>query len=473
VTPVEIAVDDSGRGVVLSDAGPVPFDVDLSTGSAALTTPVGRVLVRSMTWREKRTVARFRRLGGLWVDRTIADACASPRNTDGPSDGLLAGLARWLENGSDELDDLDADRLAAVTVALCRAIALAPNELDALPAGEVEDLWRAVHAGSSDAPITADTNPSMTFKRARAALPRNDDAWAAQATRIVVVDDPVRAAMLARPADAEIGDAEIGDAEIGDAEMGDAEIGAGRSSPAIAGAANDGSHATSALDKRDDAPTPGAAVDPEARATPRSATAAVPRRVARWPAPSPASRTIAPIRVTSDPAVLGAPMPGAPVWRTRSRSADPMPRPAVPDRAPEEDPALPAESPARASGSPAPLPEQPVALMEWDAGHASVRSAGELVRTSPGRVGRAVPRHPARRAPMPMAGTWSIATPVRAAPRPVALDELRAPMPLIAPDDAADEQRTLGHDERIQLLQHLADELERAAEDLGIGDAPR
>jgi hypothetical protein len=473
VTPVRVAVDNSGRGVVLTDAGPLPFDVDLSTGSAALTTSAGLVLVRSMTWREKLTIARFQRLGRVWVDHAIADACASPRSTDGPSDGLLAGLARWLEGGSDEPDDLDADRLAAVTVALCRAIELPPHELDALPAGEVEGLWKAVRAGSADAGVGADLAPARPVERAFLTLPRNDDAWGAGATRIVVVADPVRAAPLAGSG-----------AAAGKDAAADPESAASPDAAAVVDAEDGPERNVVAEDAQGDGLSPDLGLGAEPPATPRPApatprrarasaraslppaTPAAAKRVGRWGGQVPASRTASPIRVVSEPAVLDGAMPGGTAWSALSRSSAPAYRPAVRRTAPREASALPAAAHYRAPADGLdPLPGLPVAVRHRYAGRAIVRPSGD--------VAHAVPRHAALRGTPPRARVSSISTPGRPRPSPLVTHDLPAPDPLVLPVDVVGELRTLDRDERIQLLQHMADELERAAEDLGIGDATR
>jgi hypothetical protein len=148
------------------------FDIDCRSGTVTVDFDGSPLRVRPLRWREKVVLARFAALGADVVDEQVLRLAldGSPEPAAGPEREAAFALALWVgAPGADELP-LSTSLLAAVTVDVCTAVGLAPADLDARDAAEVEALWRCTSG--------------VEASRRRAASTEADDT-----TRILVVPD--------------------------------------------------------------------------------------------------------------------------------------------------------------------------------------------------------------------------------------------------------------------------------------------
>lgn len=154
-----------------------PFDIDCRDGVAHIALDTCRYVLRPLSWREKRNLARFTHLGEQFLQTQFLRLSLKETDAEFPMAGeeraVLSALARWL-NAPDGNFGLPLDRqlLASVTLDICRAMNLVPTAFDALDAMEVEMLWQAACAKQ---PTTTQTEASASI--------------APGMTRIVVVPD--------------------------------------------------------------------------------------------------------------------------------------------------------------------------------------------------------------------------------------------------------------------------------------------
>jgi hypothetical protein len=169
---------DPAAGLVSLGDRTWPFDLDLATESITVTVEGGRRLrVRPLRWREKLSLARFAHLGAAFVERQLVRACLVDEGgaTDGDAAEAVAALARWVNDpdGANPALPLEQALLAEVTLGVCRALGLRPDDLDGRTAAEVERLWQA-------------TPGQLAPAWAPEPAGRGDD----DLTRIVIVPDP-------------------------------------------------------------------------------------------------------------------------------------------------------------------------------------------------------------------------------------------------------------------------------------------
>jgi hypothetical protein len=176
---VSDAVVEAEAGLVRLGEQTWPFSLDLRDGTAAISLPGGAVSVRPLTWAERVRLARFARRRDVAEEQFLR--LSSPSGLDAATDqerSAVAALAGWLnapaEGASAARLPLEPSLLAVVTLEVCRAMGLAPADLDARESAEVEELWHA--AGIADALMSSPAS----------AVPAPEPA----STRILVVPDP-------------------------------------------------------------------------------------------------------------------------------------------------------------------------------------------------------------------------------------------------------------------------------------------
>ena len=117
------------------------FTADCAAGTAMLHADKA-VRIRLLRWGEKCALARYASAGPDFLAEQVLKLCA-----DAPGalmrDPALA-LVLWLHAPEEPPLPMDARLLARVTLYLCRALGSQPPEIAALPAPEVEQLWRAL-----------------------------------------------------------------------------------------------------------------------------------------------------------------------------------------------------------------------------------------------------------------------------------------------------------------------------------------
>jgi hypothetical protein len=183
-----------------------PFEIDCRLGTVAIDLAGVRFTLRPLSWREKRTLARYAHLGESFlrdqhIQLTVSREARLP-NDERQRDALSA-LARWVNRTGERPGlPLDAQLLATVTLQVSRALQAAPASFDGLDASEVELLWRAARRDGVEAeeemsseeewPVTA-SRGNTSIEAARAPQPaaaRMRAPGMSQADRrIVIVPD--------------------------------------------------------------------------------------------------------------------------------------------------------------------------------------------------------------------------------------------------------------------------------------------
>lgn len=158
------------------------FDWDASTHTLSIELGGRTYQLHGITWRQKVNLARAVSAGTLPAARGVLRASLGPGGAvpdDEEHREVLTALAEWLTAGSDPLP-WDPATLARVTIGVCREAGFAPRDLEALPAADIEDMWKGL-AAASPSPETVAAAPPPP------ALPpfRNDGF-----NRIIIVPDP-------------------------------------------------------------------------------------------------------------------------------------------------------------------------------------------------------------------------------------------------------------------------------------------
>jgi hypothetical protein len=162
-----------------------PFRLDLDNGSACIELDGAAYEISLLTWQAKMRLARFAHMDQAFVQARFLEACIRPPKilpADKRDEAVLLALANWLNVSAFPLDQ---DRLAAVTVDVCRALHVGPRALAALPASELEMLWLNLDrrlAGSEVPESSFSERPLQSFDRGRAPEPHFE-------TKIVIVPD--------------------------------------------------------------------------------------------------------------------------------------------------------------------------------------------------------------------------------------------------------------------------------------------
>jgi hypothetical protein len=479
--PIQVEVAADGRGVLVAGDDRWTFDLDLDSGTAVLATRATGSLpvrVRALRWREKLTLARFAGLSDVFMARAVATACASARAPGDPDDATVAALAAWLEGpaAAAAIGGSDAERLAAMTVDLCRLTGLRPSDLDDLPAGEVVQLWMAARDAATDVGVAPEPQADLAL-----------DAWSAGATRIVVIDD-LATEGAGPPPDA----AEREEASEHVPSSPIPGVGAGtEATPAVMRAAVD--EVTPESDIRPDHAAGGdRPARPARRVIDRAPAVALRRATSDPPTLVGGSRSLG-----SEPAPPSAPTPVA----HANVDADGLLAPSPVASPGAAEPASAPRSTAWRGSSPEPLDRQgrrdalgqdpveslPAVAAPTAAGHA-LPPTGMPVATRPTTTAPTLsPARPAPRAVVPAMADPRLPPPrsfrpdiTRAvAPSPATGSSVALPSPgphaawanAVPGPDRPDEPRpsALDRTERDALFQALADELELAAAELGVG----
>jgi hypothetical protein len=203
-------IDETGCFVEI-DGERWPFEVNLATGEVDLIVDGRPHAVRPLTWREKRTLARYAAAGPTLIDAALvrhrlsgsvrgADDAASA--VPGREQRAVAALARWVNGLSPggTARQLDPVALQAVHVQVLHATGLPAAELEAMAALDVE-----VMASVADRPESGPTSYPTSDRSpgdGSAPPPSEDDPGL---TRIVFLPDP--SGDVAEPAPAEDGPA--------------------------------------------------------------------------------------------------------------------------------------------------------------------------------------------------------------------------------------------------------------------------
>jgi hypothetical protein len=138
---------DTRQNIVECDGRQWWFDLDCRTGVVNVTLGRRTLRMRRISWREKRTLARFVHLGETFLKEQFI-LIALGGNEALPEDEsereALWALAHWLNGPDGQLGlPLDQRLLASVTFDLCRAMQLAPAAFEDMEASDVETLWQA------------------------------------------------------------------------------------------------------------------------------------------------------------------------------------------------------------------------------------------------------------------------------------------------------------------------------------------
>lgn len=124
------------------------FDWDASTGKLSIELGGRTYELHGITWRQKVNLARAVSAGTLPIARGVLRASLGQGGAvpaDNEQREVLTALAQWLTAGSDPLP-WDPATLARVTMGVCRESGFRPRDLDELPAGDIEDMWKGIDA---------------------------------------------------------------------------------------------------------------------------------------------------------------------------------------------------------------------------------------------------------------------------------------------------------------------------------------
>jgi hypothetical protein len=127
-------------------------------------------------------LARAVSAGALPAARGVLRASLGPGSAvpdDEQHREVLTALAEWLTAGSDPLP-WDPATLARVTIGVCREAGFAPHDLEALPAADIEDMWKGLAAASPSPETVAAAPPSPPLPQFR------NDGF----NKIIIVPDP-------------------------------------------------------------------------------------------------------------------------------------------------------------------------------------------------------------------------------------------------------------------------------------------
>jgi hypothetical protein len=122
------------------------FDWDASTGKLSIELGGRTYELHGITWRQKVNLARAVSAGTLPIARGVLRASLGQGGAvpaDEEQREVLTALAEWLTAGSDPLP-WDPATLARVTMGVCRESGFRPRDLDELPAGDIEDMWKGI-----------------------------------------------------------------------------------------------------------------------------------------------------------------------------------------------------------------------------------------------------------------------------------------------------------------------------------------
>ena len=145
---------DEQRQLVCINGMELPFILDLREGTASLNMGSQTWRIRPQRWIEKLRLARFAHWGEAFVRQQLWTMCVQSENqelNDADREAVLA-LAIWLSGGGavEPALPLDTALLARVTAGICRQLGVVPGALDAMPAYEVESLWRHAAEAPTD-----------------------------------------------------------------------------------------------------------------------------------------------------------------------------------------------------------------------------------------------------------------------------------------------------------------------------------
>jgi hypothetical protein len=438
---VEVRVD-VATGLVSVGEQRWPVELDCRTGSATVDAGGTRLEVVPLRWIEKRRLARWAHLGPDFVAHQRS-RLAGGGDLSAHEAAVVGAVAAWLDAGA---LPLDARLLSTVTLDVCRGAGLALRDLDDRDATEVEAMWSAVRDREGEDPA-AEAPPATGGADAgagpgggRGPRPRSDDAGWADSTRIVFpspLDDPAGPA----PGDGDRPSHKDGDrdrpppADQGRPEPEREPHNAVENGPALAGAA--------VISDADRAPAPDRG----------------------WP-----ERGRLPPPPTGDLAGLGRPVladapPDAPpdVPEPDPRSQDHV--------AGDPSPPPPAGRPARGLRV---VPVAPAAIGRVSGRSPEPPPGAAASPPRPSGPGSAAPAPGVERPRGPVAGGWA-ATGAARAPLPQPAGDASAPQPTawFDPDGQAFPPPPGRHDVTDELveavIEALADRVERAAADLGIG----
>lgn len=139
---------DAAAGLVEAEEARFPLTLDCRDGTARLRCGEAVFVLRPIRWREKANLARFAHLGTAFLEEAFLRLSLidePPLPDDAKARQALSRLAEWLNApGHERPLPLDPLLLARASAALCRGLGLRPQDLDDLPAGEVEALWTAI-----------------------------------------------------------------------------------------------------------------------------------------------------------------------------------------------------------------------------------------------------------------------------------------------------------------------------------------
>lgn len=160
---------DEARRTVAAGGVEWPFRLDLQRGTAIVETGAGERRVRPQRWAEKRRLAQFAGWGEEFVREQLWNMCVrpgSPPASEDERDAVLE-LVVWMSCGGRVREALPYDRrqLDLATFVSCRALGIAPNQLDSLPAYEVEALWRCSQQnGPADLPLATPSSDEFSHQ---------------------------------------------------------------------------------------------------------------------------------------------------------------------------------------------------------------------------------------------------------------------------------------------------------------------
>ncbi len=153
---------DEARRTLVAGGVEWPFRLDLQRGTATVETAGGKRRVRPQRWAEKRRLAQFTGWGEEFFREQLWNMCVRPGEAAASEEEreAILELAVWLSCGGRVREALPYDRLLLdnATFVSCRALGVAPNHLDSLPAYEVEALWRCAQQGEpGELPLSPQT----------------------------------------------------------------------------------------------------------------------------------------------------------------------------------------------------------------------------------------------------------------------------------------------------------------------------
>lgn len=190
---------DPAAGAVVGE-GHWPFRFDCRTGQASIEIGGRVVRVRPLLWREKIILSRFAHVGGEFLAEHFLQIClddSAPGRPEGREREVLTALALWVNypEGAGKGLAFDGRLLARATVGVCRLMGLTPGDLDARDATEVESFWSLARDGGETHGEADEESlkEAASDERLGAAAPRGvaeEPQGADGLTRIVILPDP-------------------------------------------------------------------------------------------------------------------------------------------------------------------------------------------------------------------------------------------------------------------------------------------